>query len=247
MAWYYVKKQDCESLPSSQVPEGEFSGDCCTGGEQLPPLKSKTTHAAFYYNGKLTESYLTFLSGMTSEHLTENRGADSSTLSVVDSHVRTSAQPARVQESLVNAAGFGKKWRELSVKYDLNTHSWKTHRCLFQEDLQPCSVTLPKWGMMQNGVCWEDITAGYVRTVKESGYALLRPTASTIPHTMELKSLIRKNHADGNLHEQLARVHQKVNTPLCSEILMNWPEKWTDLKPLETGKFQLWLRSHGKL
>ena len=29
------------------------------------------------------------------------------------------------------------------------------------------------------------------------------------------------------------------------EWLMGWPLGWTDLKPLEMGKFQQWLRLHG--
>lgn len=28
--------------------------------------------------------------------------------------------------------------------------------------------------------------------------------------------------------------------------LMGWPTGWTDLKPLEMGKFQQWLQQHGK-
>ena len=34
--------------------------------------------------------------------------------------------------------------------------------------------------------------------------------------------------------------------PTWVEWLMGWPLGWTDLKPLETDKFQQWLRSHGE-
>jgi hypothetical protein len=34
--------------------------------------------------------------------------------------------------------------------------------------------------------------------------------------------------------------------PIWVEWLMGWPLGWTDLKPLETAKFQQWLDSHGK-
>jgi hypothetical protein len=34
--------------------------------------------------------------------------------------------------------------------------------------------------------------------------------------------------------------------PTWVEWLMGWPLGWTDLKPLETARFQAWLRSHGK-
>ena len=59
-------------------------------------------------------------------------------------------------------------WRELSVKYDRSMCSWKTHRHLFIEDLQPSSVTLPKWGMLLDGVCWE-LTTGLWPTPTVSG------------------------------------------------------------------------------
>ena len=34
-------------------------------------------------------------------------------------------------------------------------------------------------------------------------------------------------------------------TPENHEWLMGWPIGWSDLKPLETGRFQSWLRRHG--
>jgi len=37
----------------------------------------------------------------------------------------------------------------------------------------------------------------------------------------------------------------KLN-PIWVEWLMGWPLGWTDLKPLETGKFQKWLEQHGR-
>ena len=33
--------------------------------------------------------------------------------------------------------------------------------------------------------------------------------------------------------------------PTWVEWLMGWPVGWTDLKPLETDKFQLWQQQHG--
>jgi hypothetical protein len=42
-----------------------------------------------------------------------------------------------------------------------------------------------------------------------------------------------------------AQVGGPLNPP-WTEWLMGWPEGWTDLKPLETDKFQKWLDAHGK-
>jgi hypothetical protein len=50
-----------------------------------------------------------------------------------------------------------------------------------------------------------------------------------------------------NLGEQVAGLHDggKLN-PNWVEWLMGWPIGWTDLKPLEMGKFQSWLQQHGE-
>ena len=61
-----------------------------------------------------------------------------------------------------------------------------------------------------------------------------------------IASLVRKNHADGNIQEQSARCFSRMITPTSNEILMQWPKGWSGLKPLETGKFREWLREHGQ-
>src|SRR3989338_3557726 len=53
-------------------------------------------------------------------------------------------------------------------------------------------------------------------------------------------SLIRRRHADGNLQEQLMRLYRQITTPRCQEILMMWPEGWTDSRPLAMDGFRLW-------
>lgn len=59
------------------------------------------------------------------------------------------------------------------------------------------------------------------------------------------ESLVRKNHSDGNLQEQSARCFNRMITPESNEALMNWPEGWSDSKPLATARFREWLQQHG--
>ena len=40
--------------------------------------------------------------------------------------------------------------------------------------------------------------------------------------------------------------HGKVASAELIQWLMAWPQSWTNLQPLETAKFQSWLRLHGK-
>jgi DNA (cytosine-5)-methyltransferase 1 len=48
-----------------------------------------------------------------------------------------------------------------------------------------------------------------------------------------------------NLSMCVSPVSGQLN-PTWVEWLMGWPLGWTDLKPLETDKFQKWLDAHGK-
>jgi hypothetical protein len=47
-------------------------------------------------------------------------------------------------------------------------------------------------------------------------------------------------------HQLLADQAGGSLNPQWVEWLMGWPIGWTDLKPLETDKFQQWLNLHGK-
>jgi hypothetical protein len=42
-----------------------------------------------------------------------------------------------------------------------------------------------------------------------------------------------------------SRLGGTLNPPWV-EWLMGWPIGWTDLEPLETGRFRRWLNAHGK-
>ena len=97
-------------------------------------------------------------SGMMFKPLTDDRGKAVLTLFLEAFPVLTSPLPEKAQESTESSQACGDTWQESLVKYDPGTSSWKTHQCLWEEDLPESSVTLPRWGMMQNGVCWERIT-----------------------------------------------------------------------------------------
>jgi hypothetical protein len=62
------------------------------------------------------------------------------------------------------------------VKWNRESCSWKTHLCLWEEDLDWSSVTWPKWGMMRNGVLWERITLPPLTSGIESGSSENFPT-----------------------------------------------------------------------
>jgi len=53
------------------------------------------------------------------------------------------------------------------------------------------------------------------------------------------------SESERNTPTLAAQVGGPLN-PDWVEWLMGWPVGWTDLKPLETAKFQQWLDSHGR-
>lgn len=174
---------------------------------------------------------------------------------------RTSVSPERVQELPVKGLVCGNTWQELSVRFDLTSCSWRTHQLLWEEALPESSVILPRWGMMRHGVCWERIDAEANTKGIESG---LLPTV-----TKELfsnwASAHQKIHQEGKrksgvkigsifwwtmteefLRRGGVRTPGLIPDPLCGEMLMGWPEDWTELGGSGTDKFRKWLDSHGE-
>ena len=127
------------------------------------------------------------------------------------------------------------------AKYNQSSLSWKTAQCSLLADLEQSLEIWPEWGWMRDGECLE--LQPLERAITERGFSwLLTPTAHswrawTFRNPL---ALIRKNHADGNLQEQLMRLYRRMTTPRCQEILMMWPEGWTDSKPLAMDGFQKW-------
>lgn len=203
MSWHYLL-----------APAEESSVACCTGGEPLPPLKSKTTHAEFFCNGKLTESYLNSLSWTTCEPSTGSRGAERSMLSPEDSPARTSALPEREQGSPESGLAFGRTWRELSVRFDPPTRLWKTAHSLFPEDSTECLPTLPRSGMMRSGRCWELMMSE--RRTDESGYGYW-PTPRAQESTESIESIESRKLKTGIAQMNLTAAVRTWPTPCATD------------------------------
>jgi hypothetical protein len=285
MSYIYLQEQVEESLAESfsDIPQFVLS-------------KLNLTAEKSYSKDSETESCQSSLSGTMCKPLTETLGEEKLISSAVDSHAKTYPQQVKVQELKDQEAVCGNTWRESSVKFDLNTLSWKTHQCLWEEDLAPSSLTLPKWGMMRSGVLLERIMSPLLIDETESGFLLPTPTCADATMGAILndntKLIMLKSGKLRKISNQgvsgsigLARTVAMYPTPSANEDaagtpngkmqkmlgnsplirgttpeewnggtlnptwvewLMGWPLKWTDLKPLETDKFQQWLNSHGK-
>ena len=227
MSWHYLREL-----------EGEFLEDICSGGELLQPLKSKITHAEFYCNGKLMDSYLDSLSGTTSPHSTENLGGERSKSSQEAFHVRTYQQQESVQDSTVSDQDSGGKWHASFAKYSPDTHSLRTHQCSLFEDSTEYCVTLPRWGSMRTGECWEQQMLEQNTNAKESGLWATPTTPSGGGNCGG--SGAYKNALKNGTH-----IPHSIN-PNLYEWLMGFPIGWTDLNCSVTLKHPFAQPQHGE-
>jgi hypothetical protein len=231
----------------------ESSEANCSDGALSAQSRTTPTQQAYLWRGKTMESWSPFPSGMTCEHLTERHGEELLTSFLEASRAKISAVPERGQVSTDQDQVSGKKWRALSVKFDLASCSWRTAHCSSNEDLPWSSVILPRWGMMRSGECWERETPEPPTNGIDSGYWVPTPTVgdsrsagSRNTATSKAKpgtSLTDWARGDGGTGRQDKENGGKLN-PQFAEWLMGWPVGWAAYEPLEMDKFQQWQQQH---
>ena len=259
MSWHYLRELEGESLE-----------DICSGGELLQPLKSKITHAEFYCNGKLMDSYLDSLSGTTFAHSMENLGEEKSMSSQVDFHAKIFLPQEKEQDLTEKGQDSGEKWQGSFTKYNPDSCSWKTHQCSLLGGLDEFLETWPQWGLMQGGECWEHQTLERSMKGSESG---LLPDNQNFFHTPNTTGLDGGSNSRKALKKRIStwptpttptgggnvggsgayknaikngtHIPHSIN-PSLYEWLMGWPIGWTDLKPLVTDKFHFALQQLGE-
>ena len=232
--------------------EEAFSQERSLDGAPSAPSKSSRSAAESSWRGNATVSSRVSPSSKTCAASTGSLGADGRTSSAEDSPVRTSPSRERARASTASAAGCGASLRELSARFDRDSRSWKTVRCLFGEVLPESSVILPRSGMMRNGRCWERLTSG--RATNETGFGFSRAARMRFP-TPRTKGLcggtgsfqmLAKLKEAGKITEEERRSMASGNggalNPEWVEWLMAFPHGWTDSSPLETRRFLSWRR-----
>jgi hypothetical protein len=254
----------------------EYSAATCSDGGPCAPLSVMPTPHKFWRNDKTMEHSQLSRFGLTCAVLTAGRGAELLTWFLEDFHARTSLLPEMVLASTERAPGSGVKWRESSARYDLTKSTWKTHLCLWEEDLHWSSVSLPKWGMTRSGALFQHPTlerpisaiasglwptptmsdgpGGPGNQGRQGGLNLRTKVARSWPTPVASMAkgsspaaLTRKSGADRSNdrldHAVMASDGGQLN-PEWVEWLMGWPIGWTELKPLEMGKFREWQQQH---
>lgn len=229
----------------SRVLVAEYSEESSLDGGQSAPSNGTPTPQAYLWPGRTTDAWSRFPSGMTCLPLTVSRGEALLMSYRAGFLARTSVQPEKAQDLPENAADCGGKWPESLAKYDPATSSWKTAHCLLSEDCPPSLATLPRWGMMRDGELLE--LAPLVRPTKgnESGWW---PTPCANEDSYRLKGNTQQSRSLGAMmrREAIQRGIGGQLSPMWTEWLMGFPVGWTGLEPLETHKYQQWLKLHGK-
>jgi len=154
----------------SQALVEEYLGENFSDGEQSVLLSGKPIQQAYCAPDKMTDFSRLSRFGMTYKPLTGNLGEELLTLYLEDFHAKTLAQQEKAQELTESDQECGEKWQGSFVKFDPNTHLWKTHQCSLLGDLDEFSETWPQWGLMRDGECWEQTTLEQTIRGTESGF-----------------------------------------------------------------------------
>ena len=162
----------------SQVLVEEYLGDISLDGEQSVQSSGSNTQQAYCASDKMTGFSRLSRFGMTFKPLTENLGEALLKSYLGAFHVRTFQPQEKVLESQEKDQGCGDKWHGLLAKYDPNTHLWKTVQCSLLEDLEQSLEIWPKWGLMLNGVSWEQTPLVLPTSETVFGFSLPTPVAS---------------------------------------------------------------------
>jgi hypothetical protein len=214
----------------------EFLRASCSDGEPFAQWKSIPTAPDDLCSDRLKGTFHHSPFGTMYAPSTDSPGAALLTWFLEDSPARTFPQQERRPESKETLAGFGPKWPESFVKFDPDTHSWRTHQCSLIEGLETFSETWPQWGLMRNGECLDLTTLAPITSGKGRG---LWPTPCH-----------GSSRWGGTFQEVGGSKNKLRNTPVGKlyvnpdfwESLMAWPTGWTGTAPLETDKTQEWQR-----
>jgi len=233
----------------SRALVAEYSAATCSDGDAFAPSNTTPTPEAFYWPDKTTEHSRLSRFGMTSEPLTVSHGEELLTSYLVASRAKTSVLVEEATDSTESAAVSGLKWRASFARFDRSTSTWRTPQSSLLGDSDEFSETWPKWGSMQNGECSERTMPALRTSATESGFW---PTPQAHDATKGYAKRVGRygtKHGGRNLNDWVVSrsgVEFGHLNPMWVEWLMGWPLGWTDLKPLETVRFQEWQRLHGK-
>lgn len=162
----------------------------------------------------------------------------------------------QVQVLTEKEVDYGKRWGGLLAKLDQDSSLWRIPQCSLITDSTECLQTFPNWGLMRDGVLWEQISLAHPIEGNDFGWwptpvATDYMTGQTNGITYTGKRFVRTSQKTGtefgakltSAYRLMTGNHLPAN---FSEWMMGWPQDWTELKPVGTDKYQKWQQLHGK-
>jgi hypothetical protein len=152
----------------------EFSLANCSETEPSAQLNVMPTQQLFWHNDKMMDCSRFSRFGVTCALLTEVRGAELLTAFLAGFHVKTSALPEVVPDLKASDPASGASLRASFARWSPESFGWKTVQCSLLEDSRESLRTLPRWGLMRNGMLYlrQTLAPG----ISVTGYGSLLPT-----------------------------------------------------------------------
>jgi hypothetical protein len=214
----------------SQELVEEYLGENFLDGEQSALSNGNHTQQAYCAPDKMTKFSKLSRFGMTFKPLTESRGEELLTLYLAGFHAKPIPQQ-RLDAIQQTTYGLrcGESW-QMSLPHTYLPKTSAELQLTKQQTTANRWVTKPEQFPYQRKT-WVQTTFG-----KDFGY-LHTPTtiANFCAPSMQKHAGCRN----------WVTVFGKV-TPEAQEYLMGWPQGWTELRQLETDKYQLWQQQHGE-
>jgi hypothetical protein len=222
-----------ENSPCSQGLVEEYWEENYSDGERFAPLNVMPTPHPFWLRDKTMDILSHSRFSQMSASLTADLGGDVLMSFRRDFLARTSPLPESKQESTEKQADSGEKWSELSARYDRDTSGWKTHRCLWEEDLHWSQVSLPKWGRIDaDGVLWERTTQEPDTSGIGAGCGESWPTPKTRDWKDSMGASLDATNPDGSHRDRRDRLmgaivdRQNWATPQARDHRTGGADRW---------------------
>lgn len=238
MSWHFSRALEAEYLEANSL-----------GGEPCVRLNSTPTPVKSLEPGKTTGRSKRFPFGTTFAPLTGQDGEGLLTWCLEVSRVRTSVRLEPEPGLTENAPACGESLRGSFARWDRGTSLWRTPQCSLLEGLDVYSQTWPRWGMMRGGVCSVQMMLEPLISGNGSGSGGDAVKQWPTPAARDHRHPNAKPYSErggGPKGEQLPNAVGGSLNPTWVEWLMGWPVGWTDCAVSATGRFQEWLRLHGR-
>ena len=240
----------------SQALVEEYLGENFSDGEQSVQLNGSNTQQAYCAPDKMMGFSRLSQFGMTYKPLTESRGEELLMLYLEDFRAKICQPQEQEQVLMGKEVDYGKRWGGLLAKLDQDSSLWRIPQCSLITDSTECLQTFPNWGLMRDGVLWEQISLAHPIEGNDFGWwptpvATDYMTGQTNGIAYTGKRFVRTSHKTGtefgakltSAYRLMTGNHLPAN---FSEWMMGRPQDWTGLKPVEMVKFQKWQQQHGE-